>query len=244
LSPRTHRFICQTAKRHRPVLCCAGCACFPFFRIPAEGNGAPGGARALRYGALGAALAIGPPARRYETGLPRPAPGRALHAAGLRGLRPGAAPPGAPLPARVVGAPPLVPPSNVTRDDALCEQGSPNINAVWRAGISFYGCHARQRVRAKRGPMTGSGGHPVITDLSVFTGSPPARGRQPLLHISTFSAAMNAHLAEYRPCRIAARVSPHRRVRASMISSRHNCPGAGFANHRLLSRNCRADVLQ
>ena len=193
---------------------------------------------------------LGPPLRsgrpRADTrqacrGLPRGA--RCMRQV-CEACRPGAAPPGAPLPARVVGAPPLVPPSNVTRDDALCEQGALNINAVWRAGISFYGCHARQRVRAKRGPMTGSGGHPVITDLSVFTGSPPARGRQPLLHISTFSAAMNAHLAEYRPCRIAARVSPHRRVRASMISSRHNCPGAGFANHRLLSRNCRADVLQ
>src|SRR5665647_2554927 len=62
--------------RHRPyswrrrVRRCSppprGQALFPF---PHEGNGASGDARALRYGALWATLAIGQPARRYRTGL-------------------------------------------------------------------------------------------------------------------------------------------------------------------------------
>src|SRR5476651_156628 len=60
----------------------------------------------------------------------------------LRGRAPplteGAAPPGAPRAMRVVGAPRPIPPSNVNRDDALCEQGGLNIRAVWRAGISYF----------------------------------------------------------------------------------------------------------
>src|SRR5664280_3125775 len=39
---------------------------------------------------------------------------------------------------RVVGAPRPVPPSNVTRDDALCEQGALNIRAVCKARISYF----------------------------------------------------------------------------------------------------------
>jgi hypothetical protein len=42
----------------------------------------------------------------------------------------------------------------------------------------FLSHHARQRARAKRGPMTSSGGHPVVTEPLAFPGSPPARGRQ------------------------------------------------------------------
>jgi hypothetical protein len=40
---------------------------------------------------------------------------------------------------------------NVTRDDALCEQGAVNIRAVWRAGISFLRRQNFQMVHSRRG---------------------------------------------------------------------------------------------
>jgi hypothetical protein len=62
---------------------------FPFFPLPKKENGAPGGARALRYGALEVPLAIGTPCAPIRPGVRIPASRRARPAvAGLRGPPP------------------------------------------------------------------------------------------------------------------------------------------------------------
>ena len=147
----------EVLERHAssPVFFAAPGTPASLFPFPRKGNGAPGGARGLAKAPL-----AGWWTRRAPTAEPG-YPGQPL-----RGRAPplteGAAPPGAPLVklARSLRkldcdahcrrtAPPMpglpgigpqgCPPSNVTRDDALCEQGGLNIRAVWRAGISFFG---------------------------------------------------------------------------------------------------------
>src|SRR5450756_568761 len=116
------------------ILCGAGCASVPFSSPSKEGM--------ERWEAPGAGEApLGGPCDR-----PACAPCEGARPRSKRGLR---------LPAlhlqsswrslrkldcamRVIGAPRPVPPSNVTRDDALCEQGALNIRAVWRARISYF----------------------------------------------------------------------------------------------------------
>jgi len=122
-----------------PILEGAGHAGFPFFRFPERGmerREAPGRCATAPFGQP---LRSGRLARRIRKQDCESCPGaRAPHAAGLRGLPPGRCASRRSTYGAIVGRRTLFRHRNVTRDDALCEQGALNIRAVWRTGISYF----------------------------------------------------------------------------------------------------------
>ena len=99
----------STSQRSPPIR--RGCGhTLSRFSALREGNGAPGGARALRYGALARPLRSAACTRRRGAGCESHPEARASCNTGLRGPYPAAAPPGAPPRAAIVGGPHLARP--------------------------------------------------------------------------------------------------------------------------------------
>ncbi len=106
-----------------------------------RGNGAPGGARALRYGALARPLRSGR-VRADQARFARPVPRRARPAvAGLRGPPPGRCASRRSTANRIVGGPHLVRRKGASRSARSPIRLTDKISAVLDAGITYFQRH-------------------------------------------------------------------------------------------------------